>query len=104
MATEWTTGESFAKARNRADISTRPTSIDIVPLTRAFRMSARFQGTYDQVHDADLPTSQPARTVPPRGQPVFHIHRAAQLGAGHKRLRQGGRHDTRGVRAGCHRA
>lgn len=35
------------------------------------------QGTHNKVHGVDLPTSQPTRAVPPRGQFIFHLYRAA---------------------------
>lgn len=62
------------------------------------------QGTHNEVHGAELPTSKPARAVSPRGQSVLHLHRATELGASYKRVRQGGRDDPRSIRSGCHGA
>lgn len=74
------------------------------PLSLQRARSFLLQGTHNEVHGAELPTSKPARAVPPRGQSVLHLYRAAQLGAGYKRVRQRGRDDPRGICSGCHGA
>lgn len=60
-----------------------------------------FQSTYDKVYDAELPTSQFPRAVPPRGQYIFCIYRSTQLGASHKRLWQGSLRDTHNICPWC---
>lgn len=73
MGTGWTTGENGKRGGRASDLCN----------ARSFLL----QGTHNEVHGAELPTSKPAGAVPPRGQSVLHLHRAAQLGAGYKRVR-----------------
>lgn len=99
-ASQWGQDGQQVRTGNEEDASRDPDS-NAIP-TRG--CSFLLQGTHNEVHGAELPTSEPARAVPPRGQSVLHLHRAAQLGAGHKRIRQGDRDDSRGIRSGCHGA